>query len=727
MMMGRRLVVVLAAAALLFGGVWVYLNGPRSGGGRPAAANGPVIFISIDTLRADRLPAYGSTRIRTPQIDKLAADGVLFENAYAHSPQTLPSHTSILSGELPFHHGVRDNIGFNVKPGQRFLQHALKEAGFTTAAFVSSYVLRKQTGFNQGFDTFDDELPPASPERPLGRVQRGGEATMTAAVRWIDAQSSARYFLFTHIYEPHTPYEPPARFAKAEPYDGEVEYADEIVGKLLDHLRAKRLYDAATIVLFSDHGEGLGDHGEEEHGIFLYRETTHVPLIVKLPGSVGAGRRVAVPVQHLDLVPTVLDVVDVRLTAEGTGTRGRSLVPVLEGTGEIPDANIYSESLAPRYHFGWSELYALSDSRYRLIRAPEDELYDLAQDTKELTSIASERPQVRSAMRSAIDGMIAGAGLTAPSAVSDADRQKLAALGYVGTQSGSALQLPGDQLPNPKDKVDVLRMYRSAGRLAAERKYAEAAVLFRRLLQSDPGMTDVWLQLAEAHNRLAQTNEALAAYKEVIARDPKNPAALTGATAALLRAGRIDEAKAHAELTVGVAPAIAHETLARIAVQQGDHATARRHAQLAQQADPTLPMQAFIEGMILHGQGQYAAAADKLLEARRAIAVRTEQLPDLDYLAGDSLARLERYQEAEGLFKSELAVFPSHVRARGGLAMLYKATARDAEAERMVGDIIRTAPTPEGLELAAQLWTMFGEPGKAAAVRARLPPGVRPR
>jgi arylsulfatase A-like enzyme len=406
-MMKRSPAMIAAAAALLAVGVWLLAARPWDNDGTGAAA-GPIVFISIDTLRADRLPIYGSTRTKTPAIDRLAADGVVFENAYAHSPQTLPSHTSILSGELPFAHGVRDNIGFTVRNGQRFLQHDLKEAGYATGAFVSSYVLREQTGFSQGFDTFDDDLPAASPEDPLGQVQRGGEQTMAAAMQWVDAQPG-KFFLFAHIYEPHTPYTPPARFTNQDPYDGEVEYSDEIVGRLLEHLRAKQLYDAATIVLFSDHGEGLGDHGEDEHGIFLYRETIRVPLVIKLPGARGAGRRVAAPVQHADLLPTVLALTGVSgrlkpaatatagplkpdatatagpLKPASTATAGRSLVDVLTGDGGLAPTHIYAESLSPRYHFGWSELYALSDDRYRLIRAPTDELYDLAQDPKELT------------------------------------------------------------------------------------------------------------------------------------------------------------------------------------------------------------------------------------------------------------------------------------------------------------------------------------------------------
>lgn len=691
-----------------------------------AAADGPIVFISIDTLRADRLPAYGSTRIKTPNIDSLAAEGVLFEQAYAHSPQTLPSHTSILSGQLPFEHGVRDNIGFTVKAGQRFLQHALREQGYATAAFVSSYVLRRQTGIAQGFETFDDDLPAASAATPLGQVQRPGDQTVAAAGRWIDAQTSARFFLFAHLFEPHTPYTAPARVSAGDPYDAEVAYADELVGHLLDRLRAKDLYDRATIVLFADHGEGLGDHGEDEHGIFLYRATIQVPLIIKLPRSRDAGRRVTAPVQHIDLVPTVLALTGLARDSElaPPAGRGRSLLPLIEATGTLPPVQIYSESLSPRLHFGWSELYALSDGLHRYILAPRDELYNVLQDPKELNSIAADRPQVRSAMRRALDGIRAGGDITPASPISDEDRRKLAALGYVGMPSRPTTTTTGATAADPKDKIHVFQDYRRATQLVASRKFAEAAVVYRALLREDPGMTDVWLQLADAYQRQGRHPDALAAYQEVITRQPRDPAALTGAAGALLRTGRVADARTHAELAVAVAPVVAHEMLARIALSTGDAAAARRHAQLAQQADPTLPLPAFIEGILLYQQERFDAAAERFLEVRKASAGRTEQLADANYLAGDSLARLERYQEAEPLFEAELALTPEHVRARAGLAMLYQATGRTAQAAAAVEAIVQRSPTPEGYEVTAQLWTMFGEPGKAAAARAgaRRPP-----
>lgn len=723
---GALLLITVAAMAVL-GWLW-------RGRARPAAADGPIILISIDTLRADRLPAYGYAAIRTPSIDRLVRDGVLFENAYSHSPQTLPAHTSILTGKLPFEHGVRDNIGFALKKGEHTLQQALRDRGYATGAFVSAHVLRREVGLDQGFDHYDDELPAASPDKPLGQVQRPGMDTLRAAVPWLKARTSPRFFLFFHIYEPHRPYAPPGHVKASNPYDGEVEHADEIVGGLFEHLHDSKLYDRATIVLLSDHGEGLGDHGEDEHGVFLYRETIHVPLIVKLPGSRGAGRRVAAAVQHVDLMPTILELTgrlkpaftnggEAGSSRPGSGP-GRSLLPVLEGAGTLADATIYSEALSPRYHFGWSELYALSDDRYRLIRAPRDELYDLSNDPREKSSVAADRPRVRDAMRAALDGLISQGSVTAPSPVSAEDRQKLAALGYVGTQSGASLQLPGDRLPDPKDKIHVLRKYKQAGDLAGQRRLADATALYRELLRDDPEMTDVWLQLADVLIRRGRTVDAVEAYQEVVKRNPKDPAGLTGVASGLLRLGRLREARSHAELASDVAPATAHELLARIAIELNEPETARKEARLAQAADPTLPLLPLVEGIILHRQRQYAAAIPHFFAAKQAMAGRTLQMPDLNYYLGDSLAQLERYSEAEPYLQAEVSLFPQHVRARAGLAMLYRAMGRDSDSERAIAELIRSVPNPEGLKIAAQLWTMFGEPARAAAVRAeaaRLP------
>jgi len=447
--------------------------------------------------------------------------------------------------------------------------------------------------------------------------------------------------------------------------------------------------------------------------MFLYRETTHVPFIVKLPGRHSA-KRVATPVQHIDLVPTLLDLIGAPAHA---GLHGRSLRPVLEGSGAVAEAGIYSEALYSRYHFGWSELYALTDARYRLIRAPRDELYDLERDPKESTSVAAERPQVRQAMRGALESLIASTSIAAPSAVTDEDRQRLAALGYVGSGSNESLSLPGDRLPDPKDKVHVLEKYRRASDLAGSLKYAEATVLYRELLADDPEMSDVWLQLAQVLVRQGLTADAVYAYQQVIKRNPKDAGSLIGAAAGLLRLGKTDEAQKHAELALSVTPAAAHELLAKIALARHDRAAALREAKLAQDADPTLPMPLYVEGLVAYNQGHYAEALGPLLRARQQLQGRTLQMNELNYYIGDSYARLERYPEAEPYLLEEIRVFPHNTRARAGLAMLYRAMGRDADSERAIAELLRVAPTAEGRSLAVQLWTMFGEPEKAAAVR----------
>jgi len=677
------------------------------------AADGPIVLISIDTLRADHLPAYGYKAVRTPAIDGLAATSTLFERAYSHVPQTLPAHTTILTGELPYQTGVRDNVGFTLKDGQWTLARALRAKGFATGAFVSAYVLRAATKIDQGFDTYDAKLPEASADRSLGQVQRDGALTLTAAEQWLEGRRSDRFFLFVHFYEPHKPYTPPARFSEYAPYDGEIAYADELVGRLVDRLRTEKLYDKATIVLLADHGEGLGDHGEQEHGMFLYDETMHVPLIVKLPRQ-HDGRRETTPIQHIDVAPTLLALAGI---AQPPDLHGRNLRPLLDGAGRVPETDIYAEALEARYHFGWSELYSLTDARYRLIRAPRDELYDLNDDPKEAASIAEQRPQIRQAMRGALDRIVAGSTLTAPEAVSDADRQRLAALGYVGTGSSTLLTVDGGALPDPKDKREVLDQYRRAQDLAGALKFDEAARLYRAILATDPEMLDVWTQLAQASIRLGRPADALEAYHQVIERNPKDAGSLIGSGNELLQLHRYDEATKYGELAVSVAPAFAHELLSRIAVARKDGVAARREAALTEQADPTLPMSEIVEATLLYDDGRYSECLPHFAAAAQKLRSRTVQIPDINYYIGDSLARLNRYAEAEPFLKAEIAMFPFNIRARAGLAMLYRATGRDAESDQAIAQLLRHAPGPDGSAAARQLRAMFGEARRGSDLR----------
>ena len=709
------LVLTALGATLAAVGGWRYARAS-------APASGPIVLISIDTLRADHLPAYGYTKVKTPAIDALAADGVVFERAYSHAPQTLPAHASLLSGRLPFETGVRDNIGFAIKPGERMLPQMLRDRGYSTAAVVSAFVLRKETGIGQGFDFFDGEMPQASLDTSIGQVQRDGGASEAIAEQWLASAGTTRAFLFLHLYEPHKPYAPPERFAEYAPYDGEIAYADEIVGLLIKYLKSHQLYDRSTIVLLSDHGEGLGDHGEQEHGLFVYDEAIHVPLVIKQESNAGAGRRVADVVQHIDIVPTILDLVK---APSPSNLRGRSLKPLLDGSGRLAEQAVYSEAMYARYHFGWSELTALTDGRFRYIKAPREELYDLQRDPHEHQNIADERPPARQALRGALDGLIAGRPIQSPSDVPADARERLQALGYVGAQTDVS-SAPGETLPDPKDKRDILETYRAAVDRAGDRKWRDAIALLQQILRDDPGMADVWSQLAAFAVRVERYDLATDAYKHFIELKPSDPGGYLGAAATLFKQQKLKEAREHADFAAQMAAerdsrsrVIAHELLAKIALARHDAEDARREAQLAHEADPKLPLPALVEARLLYDQGKYVDALrpfeEALADQRKA---GSAPLADLHYLAGDTYGRLERYADAEAQFAAELRDFPQNIRARGGLAMLYQATGRADAAARVIDDMVRITPTPEAFALAARLWTMFGNRQQADAIRA---------
>ena len=712
---GARLALLLAATVVATL-VW-FLREP------PLRVSGPIVLVSIDTLRADRLPAYGYAGVETPAIDRLVADGVLFERAYSHSPQTLPAHVSMFTGLLPVEHGVRDNLGFAVAPDQILLPELLAPLGYRSAAVVSSYVLRKEVGLARGFETYDDRLPPAPPEASGAQVQRDGGDSLQVAERWLDGNAGAGspFFLFLHLYEPHMPYAPPERFARYEPYDGEIAYADEIVGDLFASLRARGLYDDALIVLLSDHGEGLGDHGEQEHGVFLYDEAIHVPLVVKLPGGRGAGRRVSVPVQHIDLLPTMLDLAG---AAAPDGLRGRSLGPLLVDDGDgWPERPLYAEALYPRYHFGWSELYALTTERHRYIQAPREELYDLVADPEERENLAASRARTVRDLRAKLDGLLGAAAVDAPSAVPNDVLQRLRSLGYLGGGGAVDTETPAAALPDPKDGVGVLARYREAVDLAGRREFDEAISLLEEILAGNPEMADIWLQLGNLRVRTGGLTGALDSYRRAVELNPTDVTGLLAAATVQLRLQQTEEAWEHGVLAAEVARtsdgrARAHELLARIALARRDRDAARRQAELARDADPTLPLPDFVEARVLHEDGRYAEALPVFERALAEAASRTLTLPELHFYLGDTLARLDRPAEAEEHFRAELRMAPQDTRTRSALAMLYQSQGESAAAARTIDELLEAEPTPAGYRLAAQLWEMFGGRRRAAEVRA---------
>jgi tetratricopeptide (TPR) repeat protein len=386
---------------------------------------------------------------------------------------------------------------------------------------------------------------------------------------------------------------------------------------------------------------------------------------------------------------------------------------------------MYAEAMYGRYHYAWSELYALTDARFRFIRAPRDELYDIQSDPGERQSVAGEREQTRVAMRQALDRLLAGTKLDSPGAVTAEDRERLKALGYVGMQPTVDSAAGSTSLPDPKDKVHVLAQYRNGLDLVRKGELEPAIAAFQAIVSENPGLADAWGELAGLLVRQRRLAEAVTAYKHLVEAAPHDPAAIVSVAQVLVESGRLDEAGEQAELALKMLPAgeqrwraTACKTLMRIALDRNDLVTARAEAARGQREDPSMPLPEYVEGLIRFNAGQYADALPYFEAALKHTETRTFQIPDLRYYLGDTLGRLERYAEAERQFNEEVRLFPSSLRARAGLAMLYRVQGRNVDAERAINSILRVSPTSDGFALALKLWTMFGENGKAAAVKA---------
>ncbi|MFL6245366.1 MAG: sulfatase-like hydrolase/transferase [Thermoanaerobaculia bacterium] len=646
----------------------------------------PVFLISIDTLRSDHLPAYGYRGVSTPAIDKLRGDGILYEHAYSHCPLTLPSHSTILTGRLPADTGVRDNIGYQLDPSVPTLAEALGKNGYRTGAAVSSFVLRRNTRIDRGFDFYDDAVEQQSAGTAIGEIQRPGPKTAAIARNWIASNAGNPLFFLLHLYEPHSPYEPPepfrGRYALA--YDGEIAAADQIVGEFLDFLRERDLYDRSLIVLFSDHGEGLGDHGEDEHGIFLYREAIQVPLIVKLPGNSMRGRSVATAVQLSDIFPTVVE-----LTATKTASvPAKSLLAFVKS--EAQERLVYSETYYPRFHFGWSDLHSITDGRKHLIQAPRPELYDVSSDPAERTNVLEQERRAYGAMRAALQPLIREAAAPAP--VDSEEAAKLAALGYLG----AGAQIASDEaLPDPKDSIGAFADVRRAFTLARRGETEAALAVTNKILAGNPRMLDLWDLKARLLGVQRRQREAIEAAKEGLRLAPTaSHLALLIATLSI-ELGEFDDAEKHAELAMRIEPARAHDLLARVWIGRGnlDRAESEARKSLASQKDRAL---AFVTlGRVEKERGNYEAALRNFDAAVAALNEREKRtINSLHYLRGDTLARLGRIDEAEQAFREEIRLFPEEPRAYRNLVLLYVSAGRTAEATAVIRQLIDRSPTP---------------------------------
>lgn len=413
---------------------------------RPEAAHPrSILILTLDTTRADTLPAYGFRGITTPAIDRLAREGTTFENAESVAPLTLPAHTSMLTGLYPPRHGVRDNLSPPAAPAHPTLAEVLRAKGFRTAAFVGSAVLRRDRGLARGFDTYDDGTPPGG----ITARRRSARDVVDAANAWIAGLGQERFFLWLHLYDAHAPQTLPASFRRdyGDRYEGAIAYMDSEIARLLGTLIERRLFESTAIVLAADHGESLGDHGEREHGIFVYESVLRVPLIVRAPGM-RPGRTQDLA-SLVDVFPTVLDLLGHPQPALGDG---RSLLPAMRGH-RTSERSVYAESMYPD-RFGWSPLRTLRDGRFKFIDAPRPELYDLATDPFEQRNLARQRASLGAAMRAELERRAAGSSHVGAPAPADIVRE-LAALGYVAARSASPVDAADAARPDPKDYIHV--------------------------------------------------------------------------------------------------------------------------------------------------------------------------------------------------------------------------------------------------------------------------------
>lgn len=558
----------------------------------PAGPASNVLLVTIDTLRADRFAPPGAVGGAMPELQRFAGSGTVFSHAYAHTPLTVPSHATLLTGLDPRHHGVRDNLGYRLADRTATLASILAARGWRCAAFVGGAPLVGRPDFGRGFEVYDDRMTRAAGGGDGPPSERRAGEVVAAALRWLRALDPAdRFFLWVHFYDPHDPYEPPPGFTPpgGSAYDGEVRYADATLGDLLAQLPAGRL--ARTVVIVSgDHGEMLGERGEATHGIFLYEPALRTPLVISAPGGTGQVVDRATPL--CDVAPTALDLLGVTPPA---GLDGVSLAGLVRGRGAAPAARpFYIETLHPRRRYGWSALYGLLDWPSKFIDAPAPELFDLRADARESRNLLPVKPVAPWKKRLA--EWRVGASRAAPETVDPERLARLSSLGYVGGASGPSPEAALDDRPRPDPKAGV-----------------------RALPALDRGLAAL---AAGDHRRAA------IAFDEALAMDPDNVLALHNRGLAAVEAGDLKTARTWLERAAAADPYSdnVQNDLGLVRGRLGDKAGAEAAFQRALAINPDFTVARFNWAIALHRLGRRADALAQLREVRR----REPGFPKLD-------------------------------------------------------------------------------------------------
>jgi arylsulfatase A-like enzyme/Tfp pilus assembly protein PilF len=652
--------------------------GRPTGGSARAGLN--LLVITLDTTRADRIGAYGYANIETPTIDRLAREGVLFEETMATAPLTLPAHSSIFTSKFPPEHGVRDNGGFFLSPKQLTLASVLKRAGFRTGAVVGAFVLDGKWGLNQGFDNYVDQFElPETRGFSIGEVQRRGNEVVDRALPWLEKVKGDRFFAWLHFYDPHTPYDAPEPFGSRyadHPYNGEIAFVDSQIARVVQFLEQNGLLEKTVIAVMGDHGEGLNQHNEGTHGFFIYESTTRVPFIIRAPFDRLRGRRVSDPVRSVDLMPTVLDLVGV---PSPKGIAGVSLAPLMTGARPTLDLEGYAEALYPLHHFGWSELRAWRAGRYKVIDAPRPELYDLERDPHETTNIYADR-------RTLADGMITrlrqhekdSAGdesVSKPAPEVDPEaRARLAALGYVGSFVATVAG-PRTDRADPKDKIELFNLMIDAREMRKEDKNSNVATekaiaMYQRVVASDPNVVDAWFNLGNLHARLRRFPEAIKYFRKALELKPDYDLPVINMANVYRQMGQDDAALAGYEHYLTIDPKNAHVRyqIGEIYLDRGEKARAEQNFRQAIEINPR-------EASALNALGVMAFQRGDLATAEREIKSALEIKTNVR-LAHYNLALIAEERNdpaaAEAEYRKELELFPGAYKAAFNLGRLYE-------------------------------------------------------
>ena len=659
-----------------------------------------VLLFTLDTTRADHIGCYGYPQIQTPNIDALAAEGVLFQNATAQCPLTLPSHSSMFTGSYPFFHGVRDNGGFYLEQESVTLAEVLRQGGWSTSAFIGAFVLDSRWGVDQGFDYYYDNFDFAKYKKiSLDSVQREGGEVIKAFFEWFEKDHPDKFFSWIHLYDPHTPYEPPEPY-KTEYgvreyglYDGEIAYTDSLVGRVLQSLREKDLLEKTVVIVVGDHGESLGEHHESSHGFFIYDATVAVPLIIRIPSAELKGKTVASQVRNIDLMPTICDLLGLPTPGDVQGT---SLLPLIAGRTPGPEREAYSESYYPRYHYGWSELKSIRTAGYKFIRAPRPELYDLTLDPREQDNIfGREKSLAEKYVRNLekLENKLSRKGIEekGPQQLDDDSREKLMALGYIGGFTSGARLSRTDNLGDPKDKIILYNKIKMAEGASSDKEFDRALGLLDQVIGEDPGIMEARQVRANIYLQLDRAEEAAEECKEALKIDPEYSAAIFTLAQAYKKLKKYDEAVAGFERAIELDPRDPkpHVNLGELYLDTKDLDKAIVHFEAAISIDPEHSSMAHnLLGAALLDQKNLVRAEESLLKA---LELRP-RIPDAHYNLGLLYEEKGDLNRAMEEYKKEIEIHPGAHPAHFNLALLYGKMGLLREQVRELREAIQAEP-----------------------------------